>query len=179
MSTRPWMPLYVNDFRLDTLDLKADEIGVYMLLLMLAWRRDDAAIPNDMPWLKRSLKACMADSHGNRFNRIVPKLLKRYFVLGQDDKWRNKRLCLERENQQKRRENSAEIARKRWSDYKHFKCLGHANGVPSQSHKKDSSLVSGATITELSQKVAVEGSKKEIVHSAELAEIARRKGWLP
>ena len=43
----------------------------------------------------------------------------------------------------------------------------------------DSSLVSSATITELPQKVAEEGSKKEIAQSAELAEIARRKGWVP
>jgi uncharacterized protein YdaU (DUF1376 family) len=180
MSTRPWMPLYVNDFRLDTLDLKADEIGVYMLMLMLAWRRDDAALPNDMAWLKRSLQACTADFHGLTFNRIVPKLLDRYFELGQDGKWRNKRLCEERQKAGERSENQSRIARKRWSDYRHFNGLGHANGVPSQSHKKDSFLVLTATIAEM-PKVATEEGRKEngqIPVSEGLAESFRRKGWI-
>lgn len=91
------MPLYVNDFKMDTFDLTNGEVGVYMILLMLAWQREDAAIPNDMAWLKRSLKAWIADFHGHTFNAIVPKLLDRYFTLGADNKWRNKRLSNERQ----------------------------------------------------------------------------------
>jgi hypothetical protein len=34
-----------------------------------------------MAWLKRALAACASDMHGNRFNRLVPPLLNRFFEL--------------------------------------------------------------------------------------------------
>ena len=70
MSARPWMPLYVNDFMADTIELSFDEIGVYMTLLMLMWKREDAALPNDMHWLKRTLQRCANSFHGHSSNDI-------------------------------------------------------------------------------------------------------------
>jgi uncharacterized protein YdaU (DUF1376 family) len=136
MSSRPWMPFYVNDFRLDTLDLRADEIGVYVVMLMLAWRRDDAAIPNDMAWLKRGLKSCFASFHGHEFNRIVPKLLKRYFELGDDDLWRNKRLTLERQKADKLSAKQKQSADKRWGNVKENNVIAHPSAMPSQSQSQ-------------------------------------------
>lgn len=136
MSERPWMPLYVNDFRMDTLDLGVDQIGVYLIMLMLMWRREDASLPNDMAWLKRSLQQCAANFHGHTFNRIVPKLLDRYFQLGQDGKWRNKRLTKERQIADKRSANQSQIADKRWSDLRKNKELADANAIPSQSQSQ-------------------------------------------
>lgn len=136
MSSRPWMPLYVNDFRVDTLDLGPDEIGVYMVTLMIAWRRDDAAIPNDMAWLKRSLQACIASFHGHQFNRIVPKLLARYFELGADNKWRNKRLTLERQKADKLSAKQKQNADKRWGNLNENKALDNASAMPSQSQSQ-------------------------------------------
>lgn len=136
---RPWMPLYVGDFRLDTLDLDAAEVGVYMILLMLCWQRDDAAIPDDMVWLKRTLKTCIADFHGHQFNRIVPSLLERYFSLA-DGKWQNKRLTNERQIADKFAIKQKQIANKRWAKVKENKKVADAKAMPSQSHshKKDS-----------------------------------------
>lgn len=136
MSSRPWMPLYVADFRMDTLDLGADEVGVYMVLLMIAWQREDAAIPNDMAWLRRSLKASMAGFHGHQFNRIVPKLLSRYFSLGADDKWRNKRLTKERQTADKRSANGRQNSDKRWSETKENKNIADAKAMLSQSQSQ-------------------------------------------
>jgi uncharacterized protein YdaU (DUF1376 family) len=136
MSSRPWMPLYVNDFRLDTLDLKADEIGVYMIMLMIAWRRDDAALPNDMDWLRRSLKSCFSKFHGHEFNRIVPKLLDRYWKLGADDKWRNKRLTNERQIADKRSANGKQNADKRWGNPIENNDLPDAKAMLSQSQSQ-------------------------------------------
>ena len=102
MSTRPWMALYVRDFLLDTLELDAAEVGIYMTLLMLMWQRDDAALPNDLGWLQATLKRCRARLHGHEFKRVVPRLLERYFQLGEDGKWRNKRLTNERQIADKR-----------------------------------------------------------------------------
>lgn len=136
MSTRPWMPLYVNDFRGDTLDLLADEIGIYMVMLMIAWRREDAAIPNDMAWLKRSLQACVASFHGHQFNRIVPKLLNRYFQLGADNKWRNKRLTSERQKADKLSAKQTQNINKRWAKVNENKALADTDVIPSQSQSQ-------------------------------------------
>jgi uncharacterized protein YdaU (DUF1376 family) len=139
MNSRPWMPLYVNDFHMDTLDLSAEEFGIYMILLMLMWTRDDGALPNDMGWLKRSLQAYVADFHGHSFNRIIPKLLKRYFRLGEDDKWTNKRLTKERQKLAKQSAKQSQNADKRWSKVREINSLADASAMPSYSHSDSDS----------------------------------------
>jgi uncharacterized protein YdaU (DUF1376 family) len=88
---RPWMPFYVADFQIDTLELRADELGVYMVLLCLAWRRE-GALPSDPDALKSMVKRCLSEFHGHTFNRIVPKLLRRYFYQDAAGDWRQKRV---------------------------------------------------------------------------------------
>lgn len=140
MSKRPWMPLYVADYLADTFDLRADESGVYLTMLMLAWRRPDAGLPNDMEWLKRSLKSCLSDMHGHQFNRIVPKLLERFFTL-EDGVWTNKRLTNERQKADKWSANASENANKRWSKAKENKDIPDAKAMltHSQSHSESQS----------------------------------------
>jgi uncharacterized protein YdaU (DUF1376 family) len=134
MNSRPWMPLYVNDFHMDTIDLSAEEFGIYMILLMLMWTRDDGAIPDDMGWLKRNVQAYVADFHGHSFNRVVPKLLKRYFQLGEDKKWTNKRLTKERQKVAKLSAKQSQNADKRWSKVREINRLADATAMPSHSH---------------------------------------------
>lgn len=43
--SRPWMPLYINDYRLDADKLTTAEFGAYMLLVMSYWYR--GALPVD------------------------------------------------------------------------------------------------------------------------------------
>lgn len=42
---RPWMPLYVDDYQLDTLHLKRAQHGSYLLLIIEYWRR--GKLPRD------------------------------------------------------------------------------------------------------------------------------------
>jgi uncharacterized protein YdaU (DUF1376 family) len=173
MSSRPWMPLYVNDFLTDTLELKSDEIGVYLILLMLMWRRDDAALPDDSEWIKRTLKVCIADFHGHQFNRIVPKLLGRYFDLGPDRKWHNKRLTLEREKTAKRSANAQQMAFKRHRGSNGFNGLGHAKAVLLTTTIESSTF----SESETGLKALKESANMKIETSSLLATVLKRKGW--
>lgn len=115
MADFPYVPIWTDAYIADTGDLGAAEHGAYLVMMMLAWRRPDCALPDDMPWLKRSLGGFCADMHGNRFNALVPGILKRFWELGTDGKWRQKRLTKERDFLSKRAEKQSERAKKRWS----------------------------------------------------------------
>ncbi len=112
-----WMPFYVGDYRTDTLDLTTEQHGAYMILLMISWLRKDG-IPNDMDGLKRAMRGFCSDMHGNRFNRVIPYLLERYFTLDSDGHWRQGRLEIEREKSRKASEYAREKAMKRWLQIK-------------------------------------------------------------
>lgn len=97
MAEFPAMPLFTAEYMTDTADLTMKEHGLYMLMLMVAWRRDDTALPNDMSWLKRTLGAYCADGvHGRTFNAFVPNILDRFWHIGLDGKWHQKRLDKEK-----------------------------------------------------------------------------------
>ncbi len=51
MKADIWMPLYVNDYLGDTMDLEAEGHGIYLLLMFNLWKK--AVLPSDMNKLKR------------------------------------------------------------------------------------------------------------------------------
>lgn len=109
---RPWMPLYVADYLLDTRDLTTEQHGIYIILLTTAWCRPDGRIPNDLKWIRSHLPAM----HGHSFNRLVPPVLIRFFDLDPDGYYSNKRLTKELQNVAKFSEKQKQNADKRWSD---------------------------------------------------------------
>src|SRR5215469_4304133 len=115
MSERPWMPFYVNDFQIDTTGLTADERGVYITMVCLAWRSGDGSVSGDMEELKTVLQNIIADFHGLTFNRVVPKLLDRYFEKRAGGRFYQpgveKQLRIARELSEKQSRN----AKERWS----------------------------------------------------------------
>jgi uncharacterized protein YdaU (DUF1376 family) len=125
----PWMPFYVQDFQADTMDLEVDEIGVYVVLLCLAWQRG-GTIPADELSLKKLLKRCFATFHGHTYNRIVPKLLARYFDL-EDGFYTNKRLTKEKQKADKLSAKQKQKADKRWADVRENNVLADAAAMPS------------------------------------------------
>jgi uncharacterized protein YdaU (DUF1376 family) len=117
MSHHPWMPFYIQDFELDTLDLDEGEIGVYLRMICLAWKRGDGSLPSDLKQLKHLLQALIRDFHGHKFNRIVPKLLARYWYK-QGEQYFQKRVVFELKKADKVAANLSQISNKRWSKYR-------------------------------------------------------------
>lgn len=112
MAQFPALPIWTDAFIADTLDLTVEEIGLYFLMLMLAWRRSDCALPDDMAWLKKSLHNRI---HGHSFNTMVPKILKRFWVQT-DAKWVQKRLQKEFKYASNRSQIGRKAALERWNN---------------------------------------------------------------
>jgi uncharacterized protein YdaU (DUF1376 family) len=110
------MPLYWQDFRDKTLDLDASEIGVYMTLIGFAWNNGKGCVPGDMRQLKLMLQRAIANFHGHAFNRIVPKLIERYFDLGDDGNYYQSRVVKELEKMKRMAERHSNAASKRWAN---------------------------------------------------------------
>jgi uncharacterized protein YdaU (DUF1376 family) len=127
-----WLPLWVDSYRGDTLDLTAEQHGVYLLLLMTAWKRHDNALPNDMGWMR----GVLPPMHGHTFKHLVPPILNRFFHLGADDKWRQKRLDIERDLASKRSSNGSQNASKRWSQTKENNDLDEKSAMLLQLQRK-------------------------------------------
>lgn len=173
MSKRAWFPFYVADWEAKTFDLDAAEQGVYLAMLRLAWKREDAALPNDIKWLKHALKCSIANFHGHQFNRIVPGLLEQFWTHCADGKFRNKRLCQEREKTVKRSANGKQMADKRWSETRNINGLASRQAMLSTSTKIRRAEGQNSMIVKL-----VENGRKSN-GTETLEEVVRRKGWSP
>jgi uncharacterized protein YdaU (DUF1376 family) len=92
--TRPWMPLYVADYRADTAHLGALEHGIYLLLIMHYWQT--GGLPDDDRQLARI--GCATDTEWKRAKPIVGK----FFAAG----WKHGRI-------EKELARAAEISSKR------------------------------------------------------------------
>ena len=180
MTSRPWMPFYVQDFRMDTLDLDLDELGVYFLLICLAWRNGTGGVTGNDAVLKKTLKACAADFHGHTYNRIVPKLLRRYFQLGDDNVWYQKRVVLELQKARKLSAKQSQNVSKRWAAHKQINGIGHTTVIPNAYHhthnKKDNSSTNSVSETEAAPPQGVD-EKKKIQASEYLKQSLRQRGW--
>jgi uncharacterized protein YdaU (DUF1376 family) len=139
MSARPWMPLYVQDFQLDTLELSTDEAGIYIKLLCLAWHNGDGSVTGDMKELKTVLQRLFRDFHGLTFNRIVPKLLERYFRRREDGRFYQERVENELRKAEEISEKQSRIAKERWAKSNKNNDMADANTMPSQSQSQSQS----------------------------------------
>lgn len=106
---RPWMPLYIADYRADTSHLNAAEHGAYLLLIMHYWTT--GGLPDDDRQLARI--ACMTTAEWRRARPTVAAFF--------DAAWRHKRIDRELarvdETSSKYAERAKKAASKRWSKH--------------------------------------------------------------
>ncbi len=127
MAEFPFLPLWVDAYLSDTVDLTPEQHGIYLLLLMLAWRRADCSIPADTEYL-RSWFRHQTGMHGNKFNAVVPPILERFFMRIDGD-FVQKRLRKERDFVEKKSRKARENAQKRWVDRKENSSLTDATAM--------------------------------------------------
>ena len=80
MSARPWMPLYVSDYRGDTAHLSTLQHGAYILLIMQYWQHGN--LPDDDDQLARIVGLSINEWRRNR------SVLRSFFR----DGWRHDRI---------------------------------------------------------------------------------------
>ena len=160
------MPFYPQDFWADTLDLRLDEIGAYFVMICLAWKRGDGSVPGNPKELKRMMQCLIADFHGLTFNRIVPKLLERYFERREDGNFYQKRVEKELIRAREISEKQSRNVRERWAKDRRNKLLAYTTVIPTTVTKNNTS-----TNSESEKEV---GEKKP----RSLAEVVRAKGWV-
>lgn len=106
---RPWMPLYIADYRADTGHLTAAEHGAYLLLIMHYWV--SGRLPDDDRMLARI--ACMTPAEWRKARPVVASFF--------DEGWRHKRIDREltrvNETSSKYAERAKKAASKRWSKH--------------------------------------------------------------
>lgn len=119
------MPFYVTDYQRDTRDLTTEQHGIYFKLILLAWERG-GPIPNDHDFINR----CLFHMHGNQYNSKVKPILERFFTIGDDDVFRQKRVEKELEKSRNFSRKQTENAGKRWSKSKDNNGIADATALP-------------------------------------------------
>lgn len=128
MTSKPWMPLYVADYRADTAHLSAAEHGAYLLLIMHYWQT--GSLPIDDEPLARI--ACMKPAEWRKARLTIAA----FFTA----EWKHKRIDAElakaTEISSKRRASAQQRHSK--SDANAEQVHTHAGATsPSQSQQKD------------------------------------------
>lgn len=85
MAEFPALPIFTDALLGDTQHLSAAEFGGYMLMLIVAWRSPDCALPNDDKSLARIARA------GRQWGQMRATILA-FWTLGDDGKLRQKKL---------------------------------------------------------------------------------------
>jgi len=129
VKTDIWFPFYIGDYLRDTMHLRAEEHGVYLLLLLAAWGRE-GKLPNDEEFLF-SVARCSR----KKWKMVFPKV-SQFFVL-RDGNYEHKRVIYELEKARKSKENKRKAGKvgadKRWNSNSTPIVLPLANDSPSPS----------------------------------------------
>lgn len=162
MAEFPALPLWTDAYLADTAGLSAEQHGIYLIMLMIAWRRPKCSLPNDMHWLKHLLTAYCGNMHGNRFNNNVPLILARFWTLEEGEFVQN-RLRIERDFLRKRSETNRHNSNIRWRSG--GVTLSENNGLAdamAMPEKSDGNAPTPTPIPHLEESTLREGEKSPL-----------------
>ena len=97
MADFPQMPLWTDAYIGDTQHLTNEEHGIYLRLLMFAWRSPTCSLPNDDKRL-----AIMVGVTAGKWAKLKPTIMAFWDLDG--DAWKQKKLTKERQYAEKKRE---------------------------------------------------------------------------
>lgn len=109
MAQFPAFPLWTDAYLGDTTHLTTIEHGAYLLLLIVAWRSKDGALPDDENMLARYTKLRL-----NHWKKMRP-ILEPFFVV-KDGKWIQLRLKDELESVKRLSNSQSRKAKGRWEN---------------------------------------------------------------
>jgi len=124
MADFPSLPLWTDAYLADTTDLSAEEHGVYLLLLMAAWRTPTCSLPDDDTRLAR-----MAKIGPKKWRRMRP-VMERFFTV-EAGQWTQNRLLKERDRVEKSRNQKSQAAHAKHDKDKKTR----ENSFPSDAHR--------------------------------------------
>lgn len=104
----PAIPFFGDAYIADTRHLSLEEHGAYLQLLMIAWRSEDCALPDDDKRIAQMLGITTA-----KWKKLKPTIMA--FWRLEDGRWTQKRLKKERTFVTEKREKNALAAKTRWS----------------------------------------------------------------
>lgn len=107
-STAPAIPLFGDAYLADTHHLTLEEHGAYLKLMMIAWRMDGCALPNDDVRI-----AQMLGLSKSKWAKMKPTIMA-FWALGEAG-WTQARLTKERAFVDKKRATNRAAAEARWS----------------------------------------------------------------
>lgn len=104
----PALPLFTDAYLADTRHLSTLQHGAYLLLLMMAWRMPDCALPDDDEKLARWAGIDRRTWNANKATILA------FWRLGDDGMWRQWRLSDERRFVQLQSSIASKNSKKRW-----------------------------------------------------------------
>lgn len=108
MADFPALPIWTDALLGDTQHLTTAEFGAYMLMLIVAWRSPDCALPNDENYLMRITRT------GSHWPRMAQSLMP-FWQIGGDGKLRQKRLTKTRVEVAAKSQKASNAAKARWA----------------------------------------------------------------
>jgi uncharacterized protein YdaU (DUF1376 family) len=108
MKKAPALPLFGDAYLADTRHLSLEEHGAYLQLLLIAWRTEGCALPNDDARIARMLGVTP-----KKWAKLKPSIMAFWELT--DAGWQQKRLLKERRFVAKKSEQNAESANARWN----------------------------------------------------------------
>lgn len=127
-KTAPAIPFFGDAYMADTRHLSLEEHGAYMLLLMIAWRSADCALPDDDKRI-----AQMLGITAPKWRKLKPSIME--FWTLKEGRWTQARLTKERAFVTKKSKQNADAANARWSG-KSLKNNKRANANASPAHSE-------------------------------------------